>query len=303
MTFPCHSEERSDEESYLEVEMAKQLLGKEVNADLNERIKNRVQALREAEVEPCLGIIRVGEREDDLSYERGAVKRCENLGVEYKKYVLPADVSEEELISLIEDVNKDKSVHGVLLFRPLPKHLNEEKIINVLDPDKDVDGITDISLAGVFAGKDVGFAPCTPSAVMEILDYYGIDPAGKKCVVIGRSLVVGKPAAMMLIKKNATVTICHTKTRNMPEVVKEADIVVVAAGRAGVIDASYLREGQIVIDVGINVNEEGKLCGDVKYEEAEAVVDAITPVPGGVGSVTTSVLLLHVVDAAAKNAE
>ena len=280
--------------------MAKQLLGKEVNADLNERIKEKAQALKEKGIEPCLGIVRVGEREDDLSYERGATKRSETLGVAYKKYVLPADVSEEKLIAQIEEINADDSVHGVLLFRPLPKHLNEEKIINVLDPAKDVDGITDISLAGVFAGKDKGYSPCTPSAVMEILDHYGIDPAGKKCVVIGRSLVVGKPAAMMLIKKNATVTICHTKTQNMPEVVKEADIVVVAAGRAGVIDASYLRAGQIVIDVGINVNEEGKLCGDVKYDEAEAVVDAITPVPGGVGSVTTSVLLSHVVDAASK---
>ncbi|MBP5607836.1 MAG: bifunctional 5,10-methylenetetrahydrofolate dehydrogenase/5,10-methenyltetrahydrofolate cyclohydrolase [Lachnospiraceae bacterium] len=279
--------------------MAKQLLGKEVNASLNERIKSETQALKDRGIEPCLGIVRVGEREDDLSYERGAVKRCETLGVAYKKYVLSADVSEEELIGQIKAINADDSIHGVLLFRPLPGHLNEEKIINVLDPAKDVDGITDISLAGVFAGKDKGYAPCTPSAVMEILDYYGIDPAGKKCVVIGRSLVVGKPAAMMLIKKNATVTICHTKTQDMPSVVKEADIVVVAAGRAGVIDASYLRAGQVVIDVGINVNEEGKLCGDVKYDEAEALVDAITPVPGGVGSVTTSVLLSHVVRAAA----
>ncbi len=279
--------------------MAKQLLGKEVNASLNERIKSEVQALKERGIEPCLGIIRVGEREDDLSYERGATKRCDTLGVSYQKFVLDADVSEEVLIDLIKAVNADDSIHGVLLFRPLPKHLNEEKIINILDPAKDVDGITDISLAGVFAGKDKGYAPCTPSAVMEILDHYGIDPAGKKCVVIGRSLVVGKPAAMMLIKKNATVTICHTKTQDMPSVVREADIVVVAAGRAGVIDASYLRAGQVVIDVGINVNEEGKLCGDVRYDEAEALVDAITPVPGGVGSVTTSVLLAHVVRAAA----
>ncbi|MBQ9867246.1 MAG: bifunctional 5,10-methylenetetrahydrofolate dehydrogenase/5,10-methenyltetrahydrofolate cyclohydrolase [Lachnospiraceae bacterium] len=279
--------------------MSKQLLGKEVNAALNERIKAEAEALKAQGIEPCLGIIRVGEREDDLSYERGATKRCENLGVSYKKYVLPADVAEETLIAQIKEINADDTVHGVLLFRPLPKHLDEEKIINVLDPAKDVDGITDISLAGVFAGKDKGYAPCTPSAVMEILDHYGIDPAGKKCVVIGRSLVVGKPAAMMLIRKNATVTICHTKTKDMPSVVKEADIVVVAAGRAGVIDASYLRAGQTVIDVGINVNEEGKLCGDVKYDEVQDVVDAITPVPGGVGSVTTSVLLSHVVRAAA----
>ena len=195
-------------------------------------------------------------------------------------------------------MNKDDNIHGVLLFRPLPKHLNEEKIINALDIEKDVDGITDGSMAGVFAGKKQGFPPCTPSGCMEILDHYGIDCTGKKAVVIGRSLVVGKPAAMMLIKKNATVTVCHTKTKDMPSVVREADIVIVAAGRAGVVDGSYLRAGQTVIDVGINVNEEGKLCGDVNFEEADRIVDAITPVPGGVGSVTTSVLVSHVVEAA-----
>lgn len=278
--------------------MAKQLLGKEVTASMNEKIKANVALLMEKGITPTLGIIRVGEREDDLSYERGATKRCETLGVEYKKYLLPADVTEEELIKTIEEVNNDDLINGVLLFRPLPKHLNEEKIINMLDPAKDVDGITDGSLAGVFSGKQQGFAPCTPAGCMEILDHYGIDCTGKKAVVVGRSLVVGKPAAMMLLKKNATVTICHTKTVDMPSVVREADIVIVAAGKAGVVDGSYLRAGQVVIDVGINVNEEGKLCGDVKYDEAEAIVDAITPVPGGAGSVTTSVLVGHVVEAA-----
>ena len=283
--------------------MAKQLLGKEVNAQLNERIKADVAALKEKGIDPTLGIIRVGEREDDLSYERGATKRCETLGVAYKKYVLPVEAAEEDVLRVINEVNNDPQIHGVLLFRPLPKHLNEEKIINALAPEKDVDGITDGSLAGVFAGKALGYAPCTPSACMEILDHYGIDPAGKKCVVIGRSLVVGKPAAMMLLKKNGTVTICHTKTQDMPSVVKEADIVIVAAGRAGVVGGEYLRAGQVVIDVGINMGEDGKLCGDVNYAEAEPVVDAITPVPGGVGSVTTSVLLSHVVDAAKKQSE
>lgn len=278
--------------------MAKHLLGKEVTAAMNERIKAQVAELQERGITPTLGIIRVGEREDDLSYERGATKRCETLGVAYKKYLLPADVSEAALLQTIEEVNKDNQIHGVLLFRPLPKHLDEEKIINTLEPAKDVDGITDGSMVGVFAGKKQGFAPCTPQACMEILDHYRIDCTGKKAVIVGRSLVVGKPAAMMLLKKNATVTICHTKTVDMPAVVKEADIVIVAAGRAGVVDGSYLREGQTVIDVGINVNEEGKLCGDVKYDEAEPIVDAITPVPGGVGSVTTSVLVGHVVEAA-----
>lgn len=198
----------------------------------------------------------------------------------------------------IDEVNSNDGIHGVLIFRPLPKHLDEEAVVKALAPEKDVDGITDGSMVGVFTSTPQGFPPCTPQACMEILDHYGIDCTGKKAVVIGRSLVVGKPAAMMLLKRNATVTICHTRTKDMPSVVREAEIVIVAAGRAGVVDDTYLSPGQIVIDVGINVNEEGKLCGDVDYEKAEPVVEAITPVPGGVGSVTTSVLVGHVVEAA-----
>ena len=262
--------------------MARQLLGKEVTAALNERIKADVATLNAKGVKPTLGIIRVGERPDDLS----------------KKYLLPADVSQEELLKVIDEVNKDENIHGVLMFRPLPKHIDQTLVENALCAEKDVDCQTDASLGGVFTGKKVGFPPCTPQACMEILDHYGIDCTGKKAVVIGRSLVVGKPAAMMLIKKNATVTVCHTRTVDMPSVTREADILVVAAGRAGVVGADYVAPGQIVIDVGINVNEEGKLCGDVDYAAVEPIVDAITPVPGGVGSVTTSVLVGHVVEAA-----
>ena len=280
--------------------MAKRLLGKEVTAALNEKIKAQVAEIQGKGVNPTLCIIRVGEKESDISYERGATKRCETLGVACEKILLPADVSQEELLSVIDKVNKDPQIHGVLLFRPLPKHLNQSVIENALDPAKDVDCMTDGSMSGVFTGKNVGFPPCTPQACMEILDYYGIDCTGKKAVVVGRSLVVGKPAAMMLIKKNATVTVCHTKTVDMPSVVKEADIVIVAAGRAGVVDASYVAPGQTIIDVGINVNAEGKLCGDVAFDEVEPIVDDITPVPGGVGSVTTSVLVGHVVEAAAR---
>ena len=278
--------------------MAKQLLGKEVTAALNERIKADVATLNAKGVKPTLGIIRVGERPDDLSYERGATKRCETLGVEYKKYLLPADVSQEELLKVIDEVNKDDNIHGVLMFRPLPKHIDQTLVENALAAEKDVDCQTDASLTGVFTGKQIGFPPCTPQACMEILDHYGIDCTGKKAVVIGRSLVVGKPAAMMLIKKNATVTICHTRTKDMPSVTREAEILIVAAGRAGVVGKEYVSPGQTVIDVGINVNEEGKLCGDVAYAEVEPIVEAITPVPGGVGSVTTSVLVGHVVEAA-----
>ena len=218
--------------------------------------------------------------------------------MECVKFLLPEDVSQEELLATIDKVNKDDSIHGVLLFRPLPKHLDQSVIENALDPAKDVDCMTDGSMAGVFTGKPLGFPPCTPQACMEILDHYGIDCTGKKAVVIGRSLVVGKPAAMMLIKKNATVTVCHTRTVDMPSVTREADIIIVAAGRAGVVGADYVRPGQIVIDVGINVNEEGKLCGDVDYAAVNTRSSVITPVPGGVGSVTTSVLVGHVVEAA-----
>ena len=283
--------------------MAKQLLGKEVTASLNERIKAQVALLQEKGINPTLGIIRVGENPSDLSYERGATKRCETLGVACEKIVLPEDVSQEELLKVIDEVNHNDRIHGVLLFRPLPKHLDQSVIENALDPAKDVDCMTDGSMSGVFTGKKIGFPPCTPQACMEILDHYGIDCTGKKAVVIGRSLVVGKPAAMMLIKKNATVTVCHTRTVDMPSVTREADIIIVAAGRAGVVGAEYVRPGQVVIDVGINMNEEGKLCGDVDFAAVEPIVDAITPVPGGVGSVTTSVLVEHVVQAAQRQAQ
>ena len=283
--------------------MAKQLLGKEVTASLNERIKAQAARLQEKGINPTLAIIRVGENPSDISYEKGADKRCETLGVACEKILLPEDVSQEELLAVMDRLNKNEKIHGVLLLRPLPGHLEQSAIENALDPTKDVDCMTDGSMSGVFTGKKVGFPPCTPQACMEILDYYGIDCTGKKAVVIGRSLVVGKPAAMMLIKKNATVTVCHTKTVDMPSVTREADIIIVAAGRAGVVGAEYVKPGQTVIDVGINMNVEGKLCGDVDFAAVEPIVDAITPVPGGVGSVTTSVLVGHVVEAAARSLE
>ena len=280
--------------------MAKRLSGKEVTAAINARIRANVETCRAHGVEPTLCMVRVGDDPSDMSYERGASKRCETLGVACKQIHLPEDVSQEELLSVIEDVNQDPAIHGLLLFRPLPKHLDQALIENALNPAKDVDCMTDLSMSGVFTGKQIGFPPCTPQACMEILDHYGYDCTGKKAVVIGRSLVVGKPAAMMLIKKNATVTICHTRTKDMPAVTRDADLIIVAAGRAGVIGADYVREGQTIIDVGINVNAEGKLCGDVDFAAVEPVVDAITPVPGGVGTVTTSVLVGHVADAALK---
>ena len=289
--------------------MAKQLLGKEVTAALNAKLQERVAALKEKGVTPKLGIVRCGENPSDLSYEKGATARAELIGVEVEKFVLPEDVTKEALIDQIKAINADDSIHGVLMFRPLPKHLkaDQDEICNALDPATDVDCMTDLSNAGVFEGrKDLGFPPCTPQACMEILDYYGIDCKGKKAVVIGRSLVVGKPAAMMLMGKNATVTVCHTRTVDVPKEAREADILVSSAGVLKSLTKDYVRPGQIVIDVSINWDPEktnskggkGAIAGDAVFDEVEPIVEAITPVPGGVGSVTTSVLIGHVVEAA-----
>ena len=286
--------------------MAKQLLGKEVNEKLNARIIAECEELKARGVNPTLAIVRCGERPDDLSYEKGATKRAEALGVAVEKFLLPEDVSKEELLRTIDAINANDQIHGVLMFRPLPKHLkaDQDEICNRLDPRKDVDGMTNGSNAGVFMGKELGFAPCTPAACMEILDHYGIDCTGKKAVVLGRSLVVGKPAAMMLLAKNATVTVFHTKTRDVAAVAREADILVSAAGVLKSLTKDYVRPGQVVIDVSINWDEaKGGIAGDAVYDEVEPIVEAITPVPGGVGAVTTSVLIGHVVEAAKRAAQ
>ena len=289
--------------------MAKRLLGKEVNEALVASLQARTAALREKGVVPTLGIIRLGENPSDLSYEKGATKRAEEVGVAVKNYILPETAAKEEVLAVIDQVNADDSVHGVLMFRPLPKHLkaDQDEICNRLAPRKDVDSMTHMSNAGVFEGQALGYAPCTPAACMEILDHYGIDCKGKNAVVIGRSLVVGKPAAMMLMAKNATVTICHTKTVNTAEICRNADIIVSAAGVLNSLTKDFVRPGQVVIDVSMNWNPEkitakgkGGMSGDCVFEEVEPIVDAITPVPGGVGAVTTSVLMKHVVEAAEK---
>ena len=289
--------------------MAKQLLGKEVNEALVAALQTRTAALKEKGITPTLGIIRLGENPSDLSYEKGATKRAEEVGVAIKNYILPEETTKEELLAVIDGINADDSVHGVLMFRPLPKHLknDQDEICNRLAPCKDVDSMTHMSNAGVFEGQDLGYAPCTPAACMEILDHYGIDCKGKNAVVIGRSLVVGKPAAMMLMGKNATVTVCHTRTVNTAEICRGADIIISAAGVLGSLTKDFVREGQIVIDVSMNWNPEkitskgkGGMSGDCVFDEVEPIVGAITPVPGGVGAVTTSVLMKHVVEAAEK---
>ena len=287
--------------------MAKQLLGKEVNEALVANLQTRAAALKEKGVTPTLAILRLGENPSDLSYEKGATKRAEEIGVAIKNFILPETATKEEVLAVIDQINADDSIHGCLMFRPLPKHLkaDQDEICNRLAPKKDVDSMTHMSNAGVFEGQDLGYAPCTPAACMEILDYYGIDCKGKKAVVIGRSLVVGKPAAMMLMAKNATVTICHTRTVDPAAVCREADIVISAAGVLNSLTKDFVRPGQIVVDVSMNWNPEkittkgkGGMSGDAIFDEVEPIVEAITPVPGGVGAVTTSVLMKHVIQSA-----
>lgn len=256
-----------------------------------------MEELAKKNIVPTLAVIRVGAREDDLSYERGLNKRFDSVGAKVVSKVLPEDVSQEELEKVITECNEDNDIHGILLFRPLPKHINEKEVTELVSARKDVDCMTLINMAHTFAQDGKGHEPCTAQAVMELLKYYNYDLTGKKAVVIGRSMVVGKPLAVMLQKKNATVTMCHTKTVNLPEVCKDADIICACAGAAKMVSEEYMSEGQIIIDVGINV-VDGVLCGDVDYEAAQEKVAYATPVPGGVGTVTTSVLLMHTVNSA-----
>ena len=280
--------------------MALLLKGGQAAAAMNEKTAARVAALTAAGVVPTLAVVRMGAREDDLSYERGVMNRCAKLGIQVKPYLLEADASQDQLLAVLGKINQDSSIHGCLIFRPLPAQIDDKAVRSTLAPEKDVDGITDASLAGVFTGSGVGYAPCTAQACVEILDHYGIPLEGKRATVVGRSLVVGKPAAMLLDRKNATVTICNSRTRNLPEICRSADVLVVAMGKRGAIGGDCVAPGQVVVDVGIHTDENGKLCGDVRFAEAEPVVEAITPVPGGVGAMTTSVLAAHVVEAAEK---
>lgn len=280
--------------------MAELLKGAPVAAALTEELTGRVQALNAAGITPTLAILRVGERPDDVSYETAAIKRCAKVGVAVKRFPLPERCSALELRAVIEHINAVPDVHGCLMFRPLPDREMEAMACELLDPAKDVDCMTAGSLAAVFTGKGTGYPPCTAQACMEILAHYGVDLTGKRTVVVGRSLVIGKPVSMMLQAKNATVTMCHTKTVNMSGVCRNAEVLIAAAGKAGMVDRSCVSPGQVVIDVGINVDEDGKLCGDAAFEQVEPVVRAITPVPGGVGAVTTAVLCKHVVEAAEK---
>lgn len=258
----------------------------------------RTEKLRERGIAPTLAIVRVGENDADVYYERAAMRRCDAVGIDVRNVPLRESVTQEELIAEIKALNEDDGVHGVLIFRPLPRHISDSAVRAELSPEKDVDGITDASLGGVFTGSGKGFAPCTAESVMEILRYYGVELEGKRACVIGRSLVIGKPVSQLLMAENATVTVCHRKTRDLKEETRRADIIVSSAGKAGTVGIGCVSPGQVIVDVGINTDAEGKIVGDVDFSDVEPFVNAITPVPGGVGAVTTAVLVRHVCEAA-----
>ncbi|MFQ8649379.1 MAG: bifunctional 5,10-methylenetetrahydrofolate dehydrogenase/5,10-methenyltetrahydrofolate cyclohydrolase [Lachnospira sp.] len=272
------------------------LKGLPVANAINEKLMEQVKSI-EGPL-PHLAIIRVGERPDDCSYERGAVKKMDKVGVRCTTYTFDADIDNETFQAEFDKINENPDIDGILMLRPLPKQLDEKQIENKIDPRKDLDGISPLNLAKVYAGDESGYAPCTAEAVIEMLDYAGIDIKGKRVTVVGRSLVIGKPVSMLLMKRNATVTVCHTKTVDMAGTCKNAEILVAAAGSARMIKKEYVADGAVVIDVGINVDDEGNLCGDVDFDAISDIAAAATPVPGGVGSVTTSVLAKHLVKAA-----
>ena len=276
--------------------------GKEVADKIVEEIKVKVEELKGKGVSPKLAILRVGAREDDLAYERGVLKRFESAGVEVEVTAVDAGISQEELDKTFDGINNDPKVHGILVFRPLPKGLSDEHMRRTIDPGKDSDFMDIRNMENVLAGVPDAAAPCTAEAVMALIKHYQIETKGKKVTVVGRSLVIGKPAALLLTTANATVTVCHTKTVNIEEECRNADIIVACCGVAKMITEKFVKPGQIVIDVGMNVDEEGKLCGDVDYEKVSEIAQAVTPVPGGVGSITTAILLKHVVDNAGRQA-
>ncbi|MBR3700277.1 MAG: bifunctional 5,10-methylenetetrahydrofolate dehydrogenase/5,10-methenyltetrahydrofolate cyclohydrolase [Clostridiales bacterium] len=274
--------------------------GKEVADKIVEKLKIKVEELKGKGISPKLAILRVGAREDDLAYERGVLKRFESAGVEVEVTAVDAGISQEELDKTFDGINNDPKVHGILVFRPLPKGLSDEHMRRTIDPGKDSDFMDIRNMENVLAGVPDSAAPCTAEAVMALIRHYNIETKGKKVTVVGRSLVIGKPAALLLTTANATVTVCHTKTVNIEEECRNADIIVACCGVAKMITEKFVKPGQIVIDVGMNVDEEGRLCGDVDYEKVSEIADAVTPVPGGVGSITTAILLKHVVDNAGR---
>ncbi len=278
--------------------MALILKGKPVADEIYRKLDERVKRLSERNIRPCLAIVRVGNDESSEAYESSVLKAFSKRGLEVKNCVMPESSQEAELVELLQKINCDEAVHGCMIMRPLPKHMNENSVLQHLSPAKDVDCVSRQALGGVFSGDKDCFAPCTAQACMEILDYYNIPLKGKRAAVIGRSLVVGRPLSIMLQGRDATVTMCHSKTENTAEICAEQDIIIAAAGKEKLVDKNYTNNNQCVIDVGINLGSDGKIHGDVDFDAVEPVVSAISPVPGGVGSVTTAVLAEHLVTAA-----
>lgn len=272
-----------------------ELRGKKVSDGIKEYVSKELETLSFV---PKLAIVRVGENPDDMSYERSATKKLKSFGLDVASYVFPQDISDETFKKAFKDINEDDEVTGILLLRPLPRTINEKDIENMIDPKKDLDGISPINIAKVFAGDTTGFSPCTAEAVIEVLKAYDIELTGKRVTVVGRSMVVGKPVSMLLLKENTTVTMTHTRTVDLKKTCSDAEIVVAAAGRAKMLNSDYCGQDAVMIDVGINVDENGKLCGDVDYATLDGKASAATPVPGGVGTVTTAVLAKHLIQAA-----
>ena len=272
-----------------------ELRGKKVSDGIKEYVSKELETLSFV---PKLAIVRVGENPDDMSYERSATKKLKSFGLDVASYVFPQDISDEAFKKAFKDINEDDEVTGILLLRPLPRTINEKDIENMIDPKKDLDGISPINIAKVFAGDTTGFSPCTAEAVIEVLKAYDIELTGKRVTVVGRSMVVGKPVSMLLLRENATVTMTHTRTVDLKKTCSDAEIVVAAAGRAKMLNSDYCGQDAVMIDVGINVDDNGKLCGDVDYSTLDGKASAATPVPGGVGTITTAVLAKHLIQAA-----
>lgn len=277
--------------------MAEILRGKDVAQEIKDNIVSDIEALKKEGKEPTLGMVRLGSNPDDISYEKSIIRNCEKLGINTKVFENSLEMTTEELEDLLKKLNKDKNISGILVFRPLPKHIDEARIREAISPKKDIDCMHPLNLARIFEGNMDGFLPCTPKSAMEILAFNKVELEGKNVVIVNRSMVLGKPLAMMMLNENATVTICHSRTKDLPSITKAADVVVTALGRAKFFDEKYFNEDSICIDVGVSLDDDGKLSGDIDYDQVSEKVKMITPVPGGVGSVTTSLLLGQVVKA------
>lgn len=277
--------------------MSQVIKGKPVADKISEELVLEIEALKAKAIQPKLTIVRVGARPDDLAYEKGALGRCKKVGVETEVKELPEDITQDDFIKELQNLNEDKAVNGILIFRPLPEQLDESVIKYVIAPEKDIDCLSPVNVGKMTEGDKTGFPPCTPTAVMEILKFYGVELQGKDCAIIGASMVVGKPTAILLLNENATISVCHIFTKDSAKVARQAEVVVVGVGVPRLVKENWIAEGAVVIDVGINVDNEGNLCGDVDFDGVKDKVSMITPVPGGVGSVTTSILAKHVVKA------